>query len=156
MEIYGWKFFHTVSHKQLNRFFKYFVSVHVSAPYSRTDSTVARNNLTFNFLDSFELHTFLSLWHALHASTFLTVMSFSVLCVHAPRYLKFSTIFSVLPSLTFTGTGVSWLNTCNSVSIWFLLQNIPTLPASRSNLLSTSCACCIYLYYITSSSFFSL
>lgn len=51
-------------HQPPNCLFSALVNVHVSAPCRRTESTIARNSLTNNFLANFVLHTFLILWHA--------------------------------------------------------------------------------------------
>ena len=49
------------------------------------------------------------LLQAFHAKAFLVLMSASVLCIHAPRYLKSLTSFKLLPSWVLICTSCGWL-----------------------------------------------
>ena len=54
-------------------------------------------NLLWDVFFRFDFHTFIILLSAIQACPILTFMSFSLDCIHEPRYLKLSTCFNLFP-----------------------------------------------------------
>ena len=73
-------------------FCKLLVSVQVSLQYKNIDSTNASKVRNFKNLERDGCQILFSFLEDFHARVFLTFTLFSVLSIHAPKYLKLSTL----------------------------------------------------------------
>ena len=72
------------------------VMVHASHPYSSTDSTIAANNRSSKDFGREDFQILLSSLHAYYAAALRCLMSFVVLAIQAPKYLKYTTCILLL------------------------------------------------------------
>ena len=103
-----------------------------------TDSTVATNRHSLNFLGRDDFQILDNLLHALHAAALRYLLSFAVLSNHAPRYLKSLPSSSFVPSFFWRLLILLWLNDINFVLPAFIFS--PTFVIDVSTLCSSSCA----------------
>ena len=91
-------------------------------------------------------------------NAFLTSKSFSVLIIHPPKYLKFSTVFNCFPLFDLIGISSSWLNNITSVFFSFKCSpsqhylNLCYFLSNQSNIVSKVGVCDYYWRVTTTSS----
>ena len=85
------------------------VRVQHSAPQSRTDSNVAKKKLSLVSRDSRKLQTDFIALRALQVRALMTLMSFSEVFTHDPKYLKSTTSSRSEPRMVVRGVWFWWL-----------------------------------------------
>ena len=116
--------------------------VHASDTCSSTDSTVAANNRSLKDFGIEDFQMLLSLLHARYAATLRCLMSFAVLAIQAPKYLKSCASSTSVPSFVLMFIVLFWLYLMNFVFLVFIFN--PSFATDVWTLWSSSCAWCIF------------